>query len=132
MKTLGGRLAALTVGMLVAGAGLAVAAFVLRGWLAVEGVGYSVALCLVPGWLTVFCGELLRSRDLSAYVVLVGTGFRLLFVLLGFLAVGALRPELGFVEFTVWLIPSYLVALALETAVILRSVAGDNVANDRV
>lgn len=127
MKTLGGRLAVLTVGMLIAGLVMAAVAFVMRGWLAVEGVGYSVALCLAPGWLTLFCGELLRSRDHSAYVVLVGVGFRVLFVLLGCMAIGYLRPDLGFVEFTVWLIPSYLVALAIETAVVVRAVAnGDS------
>jgi hypothetical protein len=132
MKTLGGRLAALTVGMLVSGAAMAALAFGVRGWLAVEGVVYAMALCLIPGWLTVLSAELLRSRDLSAYVVLIGTGFRMVFVLLGCFAIGILRRDLGFFEFTVWLIPSYLVALALETAVILRTIVGEKVAGDKV
>jgi hypothetical protein len=92
------------------------------GLLGLEGLAYSLILCLIPGLLTVYVGELLKYRNLSAYIVLIGGAFRMLFVLLGMFAVSALRPDLGFRQFTVWMIASYLVALALETALVLPSV----------
>jgi len=52
-------------------------------------------------------------------VVLVGGALRMVFVLLGLLGISALRPDLGFRQFTVWLLISYMVALAIETAVVL-------------
>ena len=123
MKTLSGRLMALTVGMLAVGALLAPVAYGVSGVLAVEGLAYSLVLCLVPGLLTVFLGVILKGDSQSAYLVLAGGGFRMLFVLLGMFAVSSLRQDLGFRQFTVWLIISYLAALALETAVILAPAA---------
>ena len=131
MKTLGGRLLALTAGMLVVGGLLAVVAYGVSGLLGLEGLAYSLILCLIPGLMTVFAGELLKHHNLSAYIVLVGGGFRMLFVLLGMFAVSALRPELGFRQFTVWLIASYLVALALETALVLPSPVVPKSADDQ-
>jgi hypothetical protein len=131
LKTLGGRLVALTAGMLVVGLLLAVIAYGVSGLLGLEGLAYSLILCLIPGLLTVFVGELLKHRDLSAYVVLVGGGFRILFVLLGMFAVSALRPDLGFRQFTVWLIVCYLVALALETALVLPPVKAPKPLDDQ-
>ena len=119
MRSMGGRLAVFTIGMLIFTAVAAGVAYRIIGWPGVEGVLYSSALCLVPGWLTVFVSDLMKHRDSSAYAVLVGTGLRMVFVFLGVFIVGALRPELRFREFTVWLVVSYLVALALETWVIL-------------
>ncbi len=131
LKTLGGRLVALTAGMLVVGMLLAVIAYGVSGLLGLEGLAYSLILSLIPGLLTVFAGELLRHRNLSAYVVLVGGGFRMLFVLLGMFAVSALRPDLGFRQFTVWLIVCYLVALALETALVLPPVTAPKPLDDQ-
>lgn len=126
MKTLGGRLVSLTAAMLAMGVLLAAIGYAVAGVRAVEGVAYSVLLCLIPGLMTVFLGEFLKSRNLSAYVVLAGGGFRMFFVLLGMFAVSALRPDLGFREFTLWLLLSYLVSLAIETVVILVPVSGKN------
>ncbi len=119
MQSLARRLAVFTLGMLVCGGLEAVIASGLVGLRGVEGVAYSVLLCLVPGWLTIYAGELMRHVDLSAYVVLVGTAVRLLFVLLGMVTISAIRPDLGFREFTVWLIVGYLASLALETWMVL-------------
>jgi hypothetical protein len=41
------------------------------------------------------------------------------FVLIGLFVVGAMRQDLGFREFTVWLIPTYMVALGIETSILL-------------
>jgi hypothetical protein len=81
---------------------------------------------LVPGWLTIYIGDLLRHRDIAAYAVIAGTAVRMMFVLLGLFAVGLVRPDLGFREFTVWLIVGYMVSLALEAwMVLLPSDSGD-------
>ena len=129
MQSLSRRQAVFTVGMLVFGGIAAAVAFGLVGLWAVEGVSYSVLLCLVPGWLTIYSGVLLKRTELSAYIVLVGTGLRVVFVLLGLFVVGALRQDLGFREFTVWLIVSYLVALALETWIVLLPASSEAVSN---
>ena len=119
MKSLARRQAVFTLGMLFCGCLATAAAFGWVGLKGVEGGVYSVLLCLIPGWLTIYASDLMRHRDLAAYVVLVGTALRMLFVLMGLFVVGSLRHDLGFREFTVWLIASYLVALTLETWVAL-------------
>lgn len=119
MHSLARRQVVFTAGMLIGGLLAALVAFRLSGWLGSEGVVYSVLLCLVPGWLTLYISHLLNQGDQKAYVILVGTGLRMLFVLLGLVSVTALRPELGFREFTVWLLGGYLVSLALETWLVL-------------
>ena len=129
MQSLSRRQAVFTIGMLVFGGIAAAVAFGAVGLKAVEGVCYSVLLCLVPGWLTIYSGVLLKRPELSAYIVLVGTGLRVVFVLLGLFVVGALRPDLGFREFTVWLVISYLVALALETWIVLLPASSEAVSN---
>ena len=119
MQSLARRQVVFTLGMLFCGV---VGAAVALGWVGVkgvEGVTYSVLLCLVPGWLTIYAADLMRQRSLAAYIVLVGTGLRILFVLLGLMAVATLRQDLGFREFTVWLVASYLAALVLETWIVL-------------
>ena len=119
MQSLVRRQTVFAGGMLVCGCLEAAIAFGLVGIKGAEGVAYSVLLCLIPGWLTIYVSELLKLHDLAAYVVLVGTGFRMMFVLLGFFVVGMLRPDLGFQEFVVWLIANYLVSLGLETWTVL-------------
>jgi hypothetical protein len=121
--TLGGRLVLFAVGMLLLGFVLLPVAYAVGSVGGLEGVAYSLVLCLIPGLLTIWGAEFLRHPDLSAYVVLLGTSVRLVFVLAGVFVVSAARPLLGFWQFTVWLIPCYLVALALETAVVLLSVS---------
>jgi hypothetical protein len=125
MPSLLRRQAVFTAGMLLFAVLEAIFAYCWVGVAGVEGVLYSVLLCLVPGWLTIYAGDLMRHGDLAAYTVLVGTGLRMLFVLLGLFAVGVLRNDLGFREFTVWLIAGYLVALALETWMVLPSSSSD-------
>ena len=119
MQSLIRRQAVFTLGMLLCGALEVAAAVVCIGAKGAEGAGYAVLLCLIPGWLTVYAGDLMKRRGLGAYIVLVGTALRMLFVLIGLLAVTTLRHDLGFREFTVWLLVSYLVGLALETWIVL-------------
>ena len=126
MQSHWGRQLVFTMGMLVFGCLEAAFACGWVGLKGAEGVTYSVALCLVPGWLTIYIGDLLRHRDIAAYAVIAGTVVRMVFVLLGLFAVGLVRPDLGFREFTVWLIVGYMVSLALETWMVLQpSDSGD-------
>ena len=119
MQSVGRQLAVFTLGMMLYVLLVSGLSFAVAGWRGMEGLLYASLLCLIPGWMTVFVSDLLKHRESSAYIVLVGTGFRILFVLAGMVAVKSLRPDLGFREFTVWLIVSYLVALALETWAVL-------------
>lgn len=122
-----------TLGLLTLGCLEAAAAGGWLGFPGVEGVVYSVVLCLVPGWLTIFVAKRVRNPEVAAYVVLLGTGLRVAFVLAGLFAVRALRPELGFREFEIWLIVGYLVALGLETWIVVANPvqeAADRVQSD--
>jgi hypothetical protein len=127
MQSLARRQVVFTSGMLVCGGLAAAVAFGSVGLPGVEGVAYSVLLCLIPGWLTIYVSDFLRQSDLIEYVVLVGTSLRILFVLLGLFVVGELRPDLGFREFVVWLLASYLVSLALETWLVLTPASAEAV-----
>lgn len=90
------------------------------GPVGLEGLSYAALLCLVPGWLVFWVTCRYRVPSIHAAVVLLGTGFRLAFVLLGLLAVRSVRPQLGFQEFQLWLIVFYLAALAVETLLVAR------------
>ena len=97
----------------------AIAAMRLVGFRAVEGVVCAGVLCVLPGSLTVIASNFFRRGRFSVYLVLFAMVNRLLFVLVGVLSLGVIRADLGFFEFMVWLIPIYLVALALETWLVL-------------
>ena len=65
-------------------------------------------------WLSGF-----KCCHLSAFIILVGMGLRMMFVLIGLLAVAMFVPAVDLREFAVWLVVGYLVALALETWLVL-------------
>ena len=72
---------------------------------------------LVPGWIVVFLsGIAILRNDLAA--VLMQTMIRLLTVAGTAVIVRMLRPELGIVDFFGWLIAFYLLALAIEVALL--------------
>lgn len=108
------------VGMLLVGGFEALAAYGWVGVRGVEGVAYSVLLCLVPGCITILIIGAAQRSGWAAYLVLVGVGLRMMFVVTGLLVIKSVRQDLGFREFVVWLIANYLVALALETWVIVK------------
>jgi hypothetical protein len=115
MRFLARQQLAFTVGVLVCGVLEAAVAGSWVGRSGVEGVVYSILLCLVPGWLTILVGHRLRRPEYAGYTLLVGTAARVAFVLVGLLVLGAVRPDLGFRQFGVWLVIGYLVSLVLET-----------------
>ena len=74
---------------------------------------------LVPGWIVVFLsGIAILRNDLAA--ALIQTMIRLLTVAGTAVIVRILRPELGIVDFFGWLIGFYLLALAVEVALLKR------------
>jgi hypothetical protein len=98
----------------------------LRGEVGVWWMSLAAIAVLVPGWIVVFLptAAILRN-DLS--VMLVQTMIRLFSVAGVALAVKKLRPDLGIVDFFGWLIAFYLLALAVEVALLKRTVAASSV-----
>jgi hypothetical protein len=112
--------AVFVIGMLLAGVIEAPVAICWGGFGGFEGVWYSDVLCLLPGCITILIVSATQRTGLAAYTVLVGIGLRVIFVVAGLLVFKSVRPDLGFREFVVWLLVNYLVALALETWVVVR------------
>jgi hypothetical protein len=98
---------------------LSLLASVVVGERAVFGVICSVGLCMIPGWLAIFMSALMSAPQMSVRLALVATANRLLFVVMGYLAVSSQWSDLGLLDFPVWLILVYLLSLAIETWLIL-------------
>lgn len=99
---------------------LAAPAWSLAGYDGLEGLTYAALLCLVPGLIVFVAAS--RSADATkmALIALGGTGLRLFFVLVGALVLRDVRPNLGFREFTVWLLAYYIGMLFVETLLAVR------------
>ncbi len=94
----------------------------LAGGRALEGMTIAAVLCFVPGCLVFLLEALVESlRSQTPMLILAGTVLRMLFVLAGLMVVRSVRPDLGFREFTVWLLVFYLAMLLVETWVVTRS-----------
>jgi hypothetical protein len=91
--------------------------------------GVALLLCLVPGGLTLVAVEWIGGNDPPTRVlmVLAGSFFRLVVILLSGWLLTVLVPELRHTGFWVWLLVGYLFCLTLETALLLsaRERAGD-------
>lgn len=101
-------------------------AYALRGQLALEGLSYAAILCLLPG-LVLFAvftpkpgATSEEANNQRAMLMLAGMMGRMIFVLLGTLAIQEFRSELTFWDFLVWLIAFYLCTLAYETSLLLK------------
>jgi len=97
----------------------------LRGEAGVWWMSLAAIAVLVPGWIVVFLSSaaILRN-ELSA--MLVQTMIRLFSVAGTAMAVKKLRPDLGIIDFFGWLIAFYLLALAVEVALLKRSIAASS------
>jgi hypothetical protein len=115
---LGGRLSIVVAALWVVLAG---PAYLMAGALGLEGLSYAAAINLLPGWLVFLILSRYRTPNVAATAVLAGTFLRLVSVLLGVALVRAARPHLGLREFIVWILVFYLVTLAVETSLIVRS-----------
>lgn len=95
-------------------------AYWLAGTLGLEGLSYAALLCLAPGWLVFWLASRYGAANSQSIVVLLGTGLRLVFVLVGVLTIRSVRPELQFREFLVWVVVYYLSMLLAETLLLTR------------
>jgi hypothetical protein len=95
-------------------------AYMLSGVLGLEGASYAAVLCLIPGWLVFSVVDRYFVAHAQVAGVLVGTVLRMLFVLAGLVAVKAIRPELGFREFIVWILVFYMATLLTETLMLVK------------
>lgn len=116
------RLALATTGLWTI---LLLPAWLLAEWNGILGLTISAGLCVIPGWVVFFAGPRYVAPDSQAlFLALGGTGLRMVFVLVGMLGVRAVLPQLGFREFTLWLLVFYLATLVIETWMVLRQSAG--------
>ena len=89
----------------------------LRGSAGVWWMSLAAIAVLVPGWIVVFLsGIAILRNDLAT--ALIQTMIRLFAVAGTAVIVRILRPELGIVDFFGWLIAFYLLALAIEVALL--------------
>lgn len=96
-------------------------AYWLRGSLALEGLAYAGVLCLIPGLFVVYVTSRFSGGGSPSTGVLLGTGLRMAFVLIGMVIIRNLRPEMGHYEFQLWLVLDYLAFLVVETVIIVKS-----------
>jgi hypothetical protein len=96
-------------------------AYWVRGVSALEGLSYAALLCLIPGWVVVYVTSRYPDGGSQAGMVLLGTGLRMAFVLIGMVMLSSRRPDLGLYEFQVWLILFYLAFLVIETAMVVKN-----------
>ena len=84
-----------------------------------EGSAYAAFICLLPGWLVVYVTSRYPDAGSQAGAVLLGTGLRMAFVLVGAVVLVKTKPSWGLQEFYVWLLIDYLVFLGLETVMLV-------------
>jgi len=82
---------------------------------------------LVPGWVVVYVTARYPNSGSQATAVVMGTGLRMAFVLVGMVMLRDLRPEFGHYEFQLWLILYYMAFLFLETLMLVKQ--NDNTKN---
>lgn len=85
------------------------------------GLSIAAGLCTIPG-LIVFAaaGLFAPGASQAAFIAMGGTLLRLVFVLVGAMAVQAVNSKLRLREFLVWLLAYYLVMLLSETLLIVK------------
>ena len=114
-----------TAGMALVWLLLVLPAWFAGGFRALEGMSVAGLLCLVPGWLVFGLVQRYRVAKVQAMAVLLGTGLRLAFVGIGYIAVQTPTSGYTFREFTIWLLIMYIAALSRETWQLLRRGAGE-------
>lgn len=97
-------------------------AYWLRGSLALEGLTYAGLLCLLPGLFVVYVTSRFPGAGSPSTGVLLGTGLRMAFVLIGMVVIRNIRPEMGHYEFQLWLVLYYLAFLMIETVIVVKSI----------
>jgi hypothetical protein len=94
-------------------------AYLLAGSLGIEGLTYALLICAAPGFVVLLATERGREGFGALRGLLVGMGLRLATALIATFVLHEFRPDLGLLEFHVWLVVAYLVMLAVETRLLL-------------
>ena len=87
----------------------------MAGQTGVEGLTIAALLCLLPGLIVFAFVSLNPMPNQQAFVVLAGTGFRLVIVALGMMVVMSIRRDFTVQSFPIWIAVFYLETLAVET-----------------
>ncbi|MEZ6055868.1 MAG: hypothetical protein R3C01_04110 [Planctomycetaceae bacterium] len=128
----------LTAALFVVALVLAVPAWRRYGELGLQGVGWGMGASLFPGLLMILVSGQVTGADRALKLLLFGMALRVGSVLgIGWLAL-QVHPELGVSPFYICLALFYMVALAVETRLLMAEVAaagvvqggGDEVAKD--
>jgi hypothetical protein len=96
-------------------------AYLIAGARGFEGLTYSVLLCLVPGLAALECAERGRGANRAMEGLLIGMGLRFAAILGVTFVLSKVRPDLGLMQFYIWLILAYLGTLAVETRLLLQA-----------
>lgn len=112
----------LTVCLLAGWAVVVSLAWVIPGVMVWQEAAIAAALCLIPGWLVfTFYSQYGTAAPLAVF--LIATAGRMAAVLVGALAVKAVRPDLDMKAFALSLGAFYVLSLAIETKLLLKSPA---------
>lgn len=98
---------------------LSAPALLLAGWAGLQGLGLSAIVCLIPGLVTVGLVSSVKHPATRIWLTVGGMMVRMLFVLVVALVVHQVRPQLGLLEFYIWLLVFYNVLLLAETWLLL-------------
>lgn len=104
---------------------LSLPAVLVAGWSGLLGLVLSAVLCLIPGLATVGLVSAVKVPSVRVWLILGGMLVRMCVVLVAALIVHQLQPQLGLLEFYIWLVVFYNILLLAETWLLLpRTSAG--------
>lgn len=98
---------------------LSLPAMLVAGWPGLLGLMLSAVLCLIPGLATVGLVSTVKVPSVRVWLILGGMLVRMCVVLVAALIVHQLQPQLGLLEFYIWLVVFYNILLLTETWLLL-------------
>ncbi|MDA1017166.1 MAG: hypothetical protein O3A00_22250 [Planctomycetota bacterium] len=123
------------IGMAVVWLLLVGPAYLISGTRGLEGLSFAALLCALPVWPVFWFVAKMSATTVDskpnpaapALAVVGGGGARMMVALIGCLVLTDLRSDFTFWDFTIWLLVFYLVALALESWLVLRRISSQSV-----
>ena len=118
------QLTRLTLAMAATWAALLLPAYLVGGTVAIAGLSAASLVCLLPGVLVVLFQSVPLPGRSPLASLLMSIGLRMTVVLAAVLVAKRVWPGVPAAQFVGWLIPMYLVALAVETRFALAQTVG--------
>ncbi|MCA9077704.1 MAG: hypothetical protein KDA93_21945 [Planctomycetaceae bacterium] len=109
------QLAGLTLAMAAIWAVLLLPAYLVGGTVAIVGLSAASLVCLLPGVFVLLLHSISVTGRSPLAFLLMAIGLRMAIVLAAVLIAKRVWPGIPAAQFVGWLIPVYLVALAVET-----------------